>query len=238
MESVLKQPMSSLDSNKPAVLTRSIYMFNEFIKRHIHDMTGEIRKPYHGLSVICSKHDDQCTIRINHKEIIADGNCLFDSLLYILGRRQTHKTQMDLREELVKHFIDNEGYMINNNYDLEDARKNQTSYSPIDIIKSFTDIYKRHVIVFELYNSGAINATLFANRTIAFDHVDFLILTQNPGHFTTFTQNREFVQNREFLDRLISVQSDYSPTLRIRHLIIPGQIIPDFEERNYRQRIG
>jgi hypothetical protein len=236
MESVLKQPISSLDSNKPVVLTRSIYMFNEFIKSHIHDMTGEIRKPYHGLSVVCSKHDDQCTTRINSKEIIADGNCLFDSLLYILGQRQTHKTQMDLREELVKHFIVNEGVMINNNYDLEDARKNQSSYSPIDLIKSFTDIYKRHVIVFELYNSGVINATLFANRTIPFDHVDFLLLTQNPGHFTTFTQNREFVQRRAFLDRLISIGSDY-PRRRIRDLIIPGQVIPDFEERNYRQRI-
>lgn len=200
MESVLKQPISSLDldSNKPVVLTRSIYMFNEFIKRHIHDMTGEIRKPYHGVSVVCSKHDDQCTTRINSKEIIADGNCLFDSLLYILGRGQTHKAQMDLREQLVKHFIDNEGFIINNEYDLEDARKNQSSYSPIDLIKSFTDIYKRHVIVFELYNSGVINATLFANRTVAFDHVDFLLLTQNPGHFTTFTQNRGLFKDVHF----------------------------------------
>ena len=79
--SALKEPVESLDKNKPVALTKSIHTFNELIKMYIGEMTGQIRKPYHGLSMRC--RGDQCTYKLNTREIIADGNCLFDSLLYI-----------------------------------------------------------------------------------------------------------------------------------------------------------
>jgi hypothetical protein len=232
--SALKEPVESLDSNKPLALTRSIHTFNEIIKMHIGEMTGQVRKPYHGLSVRC--RGDQCTYKLKTREIIADGNCLFDSLLYILGREQTRAAQMALRRELYQHFIHNKG-THNHNYDLEDAKVNKHIYASTHVLKSFTEIYQRHVIVFELHNSGVFNAHLFINRTVPFDHVDFLILTQNPGHFTTFTKDRGFVQSRAFLEKILDLDYAWRRGDKIRDLIRPGQVIPDFEERNYSQVI-
>jgi hypothetical protein len=231
--SALKEPMASLDRNKPYVLTRSIFMFNELIKMYIGEMTGEVRKPYHGLSLRCRL--DQCTYKLNHKEIVADGNCLFHSLLYILGRNESHASQMALRRELYQHFIDNEG--IHNGNDLEVAKVTKEAYASIHVIKSFTELYRKNVIVFELHNSGVFNAHLFVNRSIPFDHVEFLILTQNPGHFTTFTKNRDFVQSPAFLEKILDIDYAWTRGRKIRDLIRPGQVIPDFEERNYSQVI-
>lgn len=231
--SALSEPVESLDENKPIALTRSIHTFNEIIKMHIGEMTGQVRKPYHGLSVRC--RSDQCTYKMKTREIIANGNCLFHSLLYILGRNETHASQMALRRELYQNFIDNQG--IHNGDDLEVAKSTKDAYASINVIKSFTEIYQRHVIVFELHNSGVFNAHLFINRTIPFDHVDFLILTQNPGHFTTFTKDRGFVQSREFLEKILDLDYSWRRGHKIRDLIRPGQVIPDFEERNYSQVI-
>ena len=231
--SALEESVESLDENKPLALTKSIYIFNELIKRYIDQMTGQVRKPYHGLSLRC--RGDQCTYKLKTKEIIADGNCLFDSLLYILGRRQTHAAQMALRRELYQHYIIN-GDTDNRGYNFEVAKSSQHVYASTHVIKSFTEIYKKNVIVFELHNSGIFNAFLFVNREIPFDSVDFLILTQNPGHFTTFTKDRTFVQSRSFLEKILEIDS-YFGGLKLRDLIVPGQRIPDFNERNYSQRI-
>jgi hypothetical protein len=233
METALEEPVESLDENKPVALTKSIYIFNELIKRYIDQMTGQVRKPYHGLNMRCRR--DQCTYKLKTKEIISDGNCLFDSLLYILGRHQTHASQMALRRELYQHYIIN-GDADNRGYDFEVAKSSQHVYASTHVIKSFTEIYRRNVIVFELHNSGVFNAFLFINREIPFDSVDFLILTQNPGHFTTFTKDRTFVQSRMFLEKILNIDS-YFGGLKIRDLIIPGQRIADFNERNYSQRI-
>jgi len=171
--SALEESVESLDENKPLALTKSIYIFNELIKRYIDQMTGQVRKPYHGLSLRC--RGDQCTYKLKTKEIIADGNCLFDSLLYILGRRQTHAAQMALRRELYQHYIIN-GDTDNRGYNFEVAKSSQHVYASTHVIKSFTEIYKKNVIVFELHNSGIFNAFLFVNREIPFDSVDFLSL--------------------------------------------------------------
>jgi hypothetical protein len=222
-----------LDKNKPVALTKSIHTFNELIKMYIGEMTGQIRKPYHGLSMRC--RGDQCTYKLNTREIIADGNCLFDSLLYILGWEQTPAAQMALRKELYHHFMINNGEH-NHEYDLEDAKVNKHVYASSHVLKSFVELYRRHVIVFELHNSGVFNAHIFINRTLPFHEVDFLILTQNPGHFTTFTKDRGFVQSRAFLEKILDIDS-YIRVSKLRDLIVPGQRIADFNERNYTQRI-
>jgi len=231
--SALSEPIESLDRNKPVALTKSIHTFNELIKMYIGEMTGQVRKPYHGLSVRC--RGDQCTYKLKTREIIADGNCLFDSLLYILGWAQTPAAQMALRKELYHHFKINGGDH-NHEYDLEDAKTNKHIYASTHVLKSFVELYRRHVIVFELHNSGVFNAHIFINRTLPFHEVDFLILTQNPGHFTTFTKDRGFVQSRAFLEKILDIDS-YIPGSKLRDLIVPGQRIADFNERNYTQRI-
>ena len=231
--SALSEPVESLDKNKPLALTKSIHTFNEMIKMYIGEMTGQVRKPYHGLSMRC--RGDQCTYKLKTEEIIADGNCLFDSLLYILGWRQTDAARMDLRRELYHHFKINNGDH-NHEYDLEDAKTNKHIYASSHVLKSFVELYRRHVIVFELHNSGVFNAHIFINRRLPFHEVDFLILTQNPGHFTTFTKDRGFVQSRAFLEKILDIDS-YIPGSKLRDLIVPGQTIADFNERNYTQRI-
>ena len=233
--SALSDPIESLDKNKPIALTRSIYTFNEIIKMHIGEMTGQVHKPYHGLSIRC--RGDQCTYKLKTREITADGNCLFDSLLYILGQEQTHARQMALRRELYQHFIHNKG-AHNHNYDLEDAKINKDIYASTHVIKSFTELYRKHVIVFELHNSGEFNAHIFINRLVPFHEVDFLILTQNPGHFTTFTKYRGFLQSRAFLEKILDIDSPFfHKGVKLRDLIVPGQRIPDFDDRNYTQCI-
>ena len=231
--SALDEPIASLDKNKPVALTKSVYTFNQLIKMYIGQMTGQVRKPYHGLSLRC--RGDQCTYTLKTKEIIADGNCLFDSLLYILGRQQTDAARMDLRRELYHHFIHNKG-AHNHDYDLETAKISKDSFASTHVLKSFTELYRRHIIVFELHNSGEFNAQIFINRLLPFHEVDFLILTQNPGHFTTFTKDREFVQSRAFLEKILDVDSPFfGPGVKIRDLIVPGETIPGFDDRNYTQ---
>jgi hypothetical protein len=90
--------------------------------------------------------------------------------------------------------------------------------------------------VFELHNSGEFNAQIFINRLLPFHEVDFLILTQNPGHFTTFTKDRGFVQSRAFLEKILDVDSPFfGAGVKIRDLIVPGETIPGFDDRNYTQ---
>lgn len=231
--SALDEPIASLDKNKPVVLTKSVHTFNQLIKMYIGQMTGQVRKPYHGLSVRC--RGDQCTYKLKTKEIIADGNCLFDSLLYILGRKQTDAARMDLRRELYHHFIHNKG-AHNHDYDLETAKISKDSFASTHVLKSFTELYRRHIIVFELHNSGEFNAQIFINRLLPFHEVDFLILTQNPGHFTTFTKDMGFVQSRAFLEKILDVDSPFfGQGVKIRDLIVPGETIPGFDDRNYTQ---
>ena len=231
--SALDEPIASLDKNKPVALTKSVYTFNQLIKMYIGQMTGQVRKPYHGLSLKC--RGDQCTYKLKTNEIIADGNCLFDSLLYILGRDQTDAARMALRRELYHHFIHNKG-AHNHDYDLEAAKISKDSFASTHVLKSFTELYRRHIIVFELHNSGEFNAQIFINRLLPFHEVDFLILTQNPGHFTTFTKDRGFVQSRAFLEKILDVDSPFfGPGVKIRDLIVPGEIIPGFDDRNYTQ---
>lgn len=231
--SALDEPIASLDKNKPVALTKSVYTFNQLIKMYIGQMTGQVRKPYHGLSLRC--RGDQCTYKIKTNEIIADGNCLFDSLLYILGREQSDSSRMALRRELYHHFIYNKG-AHNHDYDLEAAKISKDSFASTHVLKSFTELYKRHIIVFELHNSGEFNAQIFINRLLPVHEVDFLILTQNPGHFTTFTKDREFVQSRAFLEKILDVDSPFfGPGVKLRDLIVPGETIPGFDDRNYTQ---
>jgi hypothetical protein len=126
---------------------------------------------------------------------------------------------MGLRRELYHHFIYNKG-AHNGDYDLEAAKKSKDAFASTHVLKSFTELYRRHIIVFELHNSGEFNAQLFINRLLPFHEVDFLILTQNPGHFTTFTKDRGFVQSRTFLEKILDVDSPFfGPGVKIRDLI-------------------
>jgi hypothetical protein len=221
--SALDQPldtldqMSELDPNKPLVLTRSFKQFKDFIDKHIHKMTGTKGNPFYGLRTRC--RGDECTYELNTHEITGDGNCLFDSFLYMLGHTRRHRDDAvqdekcdSLRAQLINHYIESGG-VSNGTYDLRAAAKDKRSYTPTIIVQSFVDVFKTNVIVFELFNSGEFNAQLFMNRTVPFDHVEFLILTQNPGHYTTFRQERGFEQPQRFLEKLRSVPSDIGGTL-------------------------
>ena len=76
------------------------------------------------------------------------------------------------------------------------------------------------------------------NRLVPFHEVDFLILTQNPAHFTTFTKYRGFLQSRTFLEKILDIDSPFfHDGVKLRDLIVPGQRIPDFDDRNYTQCI-
>jgi len=209
--------MSKLDERRSVSLTRSFKRFKDFLEKHIDKMTGARGNVFYGLETRC--RGDECTYDLNTKEITADGNCLFDCLLYMLGdarderSRRTQDAECDgLRRQLIRHYIDSGG-VSNGTYNLEKAVTNKRSYTPTIIVESFVDIYKTNVIVFELFNNGNFNAQLFMNRTVPFDHVEFLILTQNPGHFTTLRKVRGFEQPREFIEKLRSIPSDLGGTL-------------------------
>jgi hypothetical protein len=209
--------MSKFDDRRPLVLTRSFKQFKDFLEKHIGNMTGARGNVFYGLKTRCRR--DECTYELNTDEITAEGNCLFDSLLYMTGDARDergHRVQDaecdGLRRQLVRHYIDHIG-VPNGPYNLEEAVRNKESYTPTIIVESFVDIYKTNVIVFELFNDGTFNGQLFMNRTVPFEHVEFLILTQNPGHFTTLRKVRGFEQPRAFIAKLRSIPSDLGGTL-------------------------
>ena len=106
--------MSTLDERRPVSLTRSFKRFKDFLEKHIGNMTGAKGNLFYGLETRCGR--DECTYDLNIEEITADGNCLFDSLLYMLGDARDergHRAQDaecdGLRRQLVRHYIDSGG---------------------------------------------------------------------------------------------------------------------------------
>ena len=213
--SVLLRSIDKLDKKlykhkSKSLLLLSLHKFNDFVKRNIRP-TGN---PYYGLKFKCRQNEyrqNECTYESVIDEIIADGNCLFASLLYILDKRFSSKPESsrnkesELRKKIVDHYIEKQSVSTN----ITEKDSTEKNFMTIDIIRSFTDIYEKNVIVIEIYADGNINATLILNKSIPFTDVDFLILTQNPGHFTTFREG-SFPKKRVLIQNLLKWRYDNS----------------------------
>jgi hypothetical protein len=186
--------------DKPDEYKGLLYGFNEFLKENITKMTGARPvRMYKGLTFRCDDSRRECNYTLNVKSMVADGSCLFESMLFLLNKERSRKNRLELRQEIVSHYHSQTGIR-------DDALLSEHAYMPDEYIKSFCDLYQRNVVLFSLYNDGSVEVTLFLNRSIPEQEfsVDFLVLTQNPGHYTSISKVKGFKQSPEFLEYLLS----------------------------------
>jgi hypothetical protein len=107
-----------------------------------------------------------------------------------------------------------------------------TKYVPAGVIKSFCDLKKRNVILFEIHTNGVLNVHIYINRNIPLDHVEFLML--HASHFTTFKKAPHVEQ--KFLQVLKEVETDVKDVM-LRQLYTLEDI-PDMDDRIYHQIIA
>jgi hypothetical protein len=227
----------------------SILQFQKFLTRNIHQMTGNFRQPFYGLRYYYD--DGNLTgLRSVESEITVNGNCLFDSLLYILGEGKKDETMeqyyeriADFRRELILHSLtsghriayenlnqqasEERGEAVYREHVVNNTFMDTTKYVPAGVIKSFSDLKKRHVILFEIHTNGVLNVHIYINRNIPLDHVEFLML--HASHFTTFRKAPHVEQT--FLQELKEVDTD-TRGVTLGTLYTPDDI-PDIYDRIY-----
>ena len=232
----------------------SILQFQNFLTRNIQQMTGNFRQPFYGLrynyerGILTGFRSDQDEITIN-------GNCLFDSLLYVLGegkgdetKEQYYERIADFRRELIIHSLSSGHRIGYDNLNQTETKKqgvpvyrehvvnntfiDTTKYVPAGVIKSFCDLKKRNVILFEIHTNGVLNVHIYINRNIPLDHVEFLML--HASHFTTFKKGPHVEQ--KFLQELKEVETDVRDVM-LRQLYTLENI-PDMDDRIYHQIIA
>ena len=234
----------------------SISQFQDFLTRNIQQMTGteKFRQPFHGLRYYYD--DGNLTgLRSVEREITVNGNCLFDSLLYVLGKGKGDETKeqyyvriADFRRELIIHSLssghrigyenlnqeasEEQGVPVYREHVVNNTFIDSTEYVPAGVIKSFCDLKKRHVILFEIHTNGALNVHIYINRNIRLDHVDFLML--HASHFTTF-KKAPHVEQR-FLQELKEVETDVRDVM-LRQLYTLEDL-PDMDDRIYHKIIA
>ena len=232
----------------------SISQFQDFLTRNIQQMTGNFRQPFHGLRYNYER-GILTGFRSDEDEITINGNCLFDSLLYVLGEGKKDETKeqyyeriADFRRELIIHSLSS-GHRIGYENLNQQATKERgapvyrehvvnntfidtTKYVPAGVIKSFCDLKKRNVILFEIHTNGILNVHIYINRNIPLDHVEFLML--HASHFTTFKKGPHVEQ--KFLQELKEVETDVRDVM-LRQLYTL-EVIPDMDDRIYHQVIA
>jgi hypothetical protein len=201
----------------------SLLNFKEFLETNISQMTGipPGQYPLYGL-----RYNETNGIVVglenNTTEIIGNGDCLFDSLLYI-ENDGNYKGTIDqrtvdmrrLRNEIGTHAIDmnqhieyddvvpidqlrpgeKAGTTRNKILDSGTMQKFLNSYddSPEDFIRTYCDLKKKHIILFTLNVNGSFVAKIYLNRKQTLNQVDFLILSNN-NHYTTLKKTPGFQQ--------------------------------------------
>ena len=203
----------------------SLLNFKEFISSNIKQMTGitqsHTNPPLYGLRYV-EEYGEIVGLQGIGDEITSNGNCLFDSLLYIendgpyKGSRDDRLEEVrQLRIELFIHAIDvgqkieytdivrtrgKRSKEVHKRLNLEDAMGERT-FVPAEIIKTFCDLKKKHIMLFTIYNSGTLNVDLYLNRTVPLEKVDFIIL--HHSHFTTLRRRPGFSQKKSsFFEKL------------------------------------
>lgn len=231
----------------------SILQFQDFLTQNIHQMTGNFRQPFYGLRYYYD--DGNLTgLRSIESEITVNGNCLFDSLLYILGEEKKDETKeqyyeriADFRRELIIHSLSSGHRIGYENLNQKETKKqgvpiyrehvvnntfiDTTKYVPAGVIKSFCDLKKRHVILFEIHTNGILNVHVYINRNVPLDHVDFLML--HASHFTTFKKGHV---EQKFLQELKEIETDTRGVTLGR--LYTSDHIPDMDDRIYHQTIA
>ena len=227
---------------------KSIYCFEQFLLENMHQMKGVFKYPLYGSRFEHNPTDGPKERRLSSDihEIAIDGNCLFSSLLYILRIKDTDEMRKALRYTLINH-----GLELNHTFAYNELnRERSTRYAPVyrtkhvdksfldskeyvpaSVIQSFTDLARRHVILFEIHSNGIMNAHLFLNRNVPLKEVDFLLL--HASHFTTLRLNkRSRGHHQPFIEKIKRLRSDLGGT--IEDLYQP-EFIELFQDRNYTQ---
>ena len=163
---------------------KSILQFQDFLSRNIHQMTGKFRQPFHGLRYHYD-HKHLIGFRTEQSEVTVNGNCLFDSLLYILGEwKKPHETKDeyyeridDFRRDIILHSLSSghrigyenlnqaatneQGAPVYREHVVNNTFIDSKKYVPAGVIKSFSDLKKRHIILFEIHTNGILNVHIY-----------------------------------------------------------------------------
>jgi len=200
-------------------IKHTLYQLDRILKKNIRYMTGVTGNPYKGLVVKCNDETQECNYSFNTKGIVIDGSCLFDSLLYVLQKKQTHDNRVTLRNEIVRYYSDAVGRAVNVGH------LDPKSPVPDDYVRSFVDIYSKNVIIFSIDPEGNFSATIHFKTilTEAEFTIDFLIVM--GGHFTTLTKKKR--HDSRFVN--IVLNTDFGMG-KIKDFINKGEI-SNFEDR-------
>jgi hypothetical protein len=193
----------------------SLLNFKEFLTANIKQMTGimpMMEEPLYGLRYVEDDHND-LSLELKGNEITLNGNCLFDSLLYIENDGHYEGSGYDrldavrqLRVELFEHAIRVKQTIeytdiVRQGKDRKALHKplnlkvemHTNTFVPAEIIKTYCDLKKKHIMLFTIYNTGTLRVDLYLNRTVPLEHIDFVML--HHSHFTTLRRVPGFSQN-------------------------------------------
>jgi hypothetical protein len=235
----------------------SLLNFKEFLNENVKQMTGitpthktpalyGLRYEYDGHKIV--------GLQMNGDEITGNGNCLFDSLLYIENDGPYSGSTIDrleevrqLRVELFTHSIVVEQRIEYTDIVREPGKPRKSvhkvlnpevaiserSFVPAEMIKTFCDLKQKHIMLFTIYETGTLNVDIYLNRTVPLEQIDFVIL--HHSHFTTLRRKKGFSKSQKdspFLKKLVNqtytVRGGETPTYGE---LCSGGVIDEFDER-------